>query len=86
MISPPLLRLPNFNIPFVLETDACNTGLGLVLMQEGRPIAFYSQCLAPRSNALSVYEKDALAILHALKKWRHYFLSNKVIIKTDNKH
>jgi hypothetical protein len=32
---------------------------------------------------LSVYKKEALAILHALKKWRHYFLSNKVIIKTD---
>jgi hypothetical protein len=52
-------------------------------MQEGRPIAYYSQCLGPRSLALSVYEKEALAILHALKKWRHYFLSNKVIIKTD---
>jgi hypothetical protein len=35
MTSPPLLRRPNFSIPFVLEKDACNTGLGAVLMQEG---------------------------------------------------
>jgi hypothetical protein len=83
MSRPPLLRLPNFSIPFILETDACKSGLGAVLMQEGRPIAFYSQCLGPKTNAQSVYEKEALAILHALKKWRHYFLGNKVIIKTD---
>jgi hypothetical protein len=83
MSTPPLLRLPNFSIPFVLETDACSSGLGAVLMQEGRPIAFYSQSLGPKMSAQSVYEKEALAILHALKKWRHYFLGNKVTIKTD---
>jgi len=52
-------------------------------MQGKQPIAFYSQCLGPKTNAMSVYEKEALAILHALKKWRHYFLGNRVIIKTD---
>jgi hypothetical protein len=83
MSNPPLLRLPNFAIPFTLETDACSSGIGAVLMQEGRPIAFYSQCLGPKTNAQSIYEKEALAILHALKKWRHYFLGNKVVIKTD---
>jgi hypothetical protein len=83
MSSPPVLKLPDFTIPFVLETDACKSGLGAVLMQEGRPIAFFSQCLGPKTDAMSVYEKEALAILHALKKWRHYFLGNQVIIKTD---
>jgi hypothetical protein len=65
MSRPPLLRLPNFSIPFILETYACKSGLGAVLMQEGRPIAFYTQCLGPKANAQSVYEKEALAILHA---------------------
>jgi hypothetical protein len=46
-------------------------------------LAFYSQCLGPKTDAMSVYEKEALAILHALKKWHHYFLGNMVIIKTD---
>jgi hypothetical protein len=83
MSTPPLLRLPDFSIPFTLETDACATGLGAVLMQEGRPLAFYSQCLGQKASAQSIYEKEALAILHALKKWRHYFLGNKILIKTD---
>jgi hypothetical protein len=83
MSSPPVLKLPDFTIPFVLETDAYKSVLGAVLMQEGRPIAFFSQCLGPKTDAMSVYEKEALAILHALKKWRHFFLGNQVIIKTD---
>jgi hypothetical protein len=72
MSTPPMLKLPDFTIPFVLETDTCKSGLGAVLMQEGRPIAFFSQCLCPKTDAMSVYEKEALAILHALEKWRHY--------------
>jgi hypothetical protein len=57
--------------------------LELSSCRKKRPIAFFSQCLGPKMDAKSVYEKEALAILHALKKWRHYFLGNLVIIKTD---
>jgi hypothetical protein len=52
-------------------------------MQNGRPLAYFSKCLGPNTSAKSVYEKEAMAILEALKKWRHYFLGNKLIIKTD---
>lgn len=85
MTTPPLLSLPNFQKPFVLETDACATGLGAVLMQDGKPLAFFSKGLGPVNGALSIYEKEALAMLQALKKWRHYFLGNKLVIKTDQK-
>jgi hypothetical protein len=83
MSQPPLLALPNFNLPFVLETDACDIGLGAVLMQESKPLAYFNRALGPKNAAMSVYEKEALAILEALKKWRHYFLGNKLVIKTD---
>ena len=80
MTNPPLLALPNFSLPFTLETDACATGLGAVLMQEGRPLAYFSKCLGPQNSAKSIYEKEAMAILEALKKWRHYFLGDKLLI------
>jgi hypothetical protein len=83
MTTPPVLRLPNFTIPFILESDASASGLGAVLMQEGKPIAFYSKTLGPRAMTLSIYEKEALAILEALKKWRHYLLGNQLTIRTD---
>lgn len=52
-------------------------------MQQGRPLAYYNSALCPRNAALSTYEKEALAILEALKRWRHYLLGNELIIKTD---
>ena len=51
-------------------------------MQESQPLAYFSKSLGPKVAAQSVYEKEAMAILQALKKWRHYFLGNKVIIKS----
>ena len=83
MTTHPLLALPDFSEAFTLETDACHNGLGAVLMQHQRPLAFLSKCLGPRAQAQSIYEKEAMAILLALKQWRHYFLGNHVIIKTD---
>jgi hypothetical protein len=83
MSSAPVLALPNFSLPFHLETDASGSSIGAVLMQQGMPIEFYSQALGPKASAQSTYHKEALAILHALKKWRHYILGNHLIIKTD---
>jgi hypothetical protein len=83
MTTPPVLILPNFQLPFTLETDASGSGLGAVLMQNKQPIAFFSKVLGPKAQAQSIYEKEGMAILEALKKWRHYLLGNKLIIKTD---
>jgi hypothetical protein len=83
MSSAPVLALPNFSLPFHLETDASGSSIGAVLMQQGMPIEFYSQALGPKASAQSTYHKEALTILHALKKWRHYILSNHLIIKID---
>jgi hypothetical protein len=55
MSQPPLLALPDFSSPFHLETDACATSLGAVLMQHGRPLAYFSKCLGPKTGALSIY-------------------------------
>ncbi|XP_075102090.1 putative mitochondrial protein AtMg00860 [Nicotiana tabacum] len=72
MSSAPVLALADFNKPFIIETDACFKGMGAVLMQNGRPIAFFSKALAPRHLGLSTYEKEFMALLSAVDKWRHY--------------
>ena len=64
-----ILTLPDFTKPFVLETDACDTGIGAVISQEGRPLAFMSKALGVKHLGLSIYEKEYLAILMAVDKW-----------------
>jgi hypothetical protein len=85
LTTAPVLALPNFSIPFTLETDASGYGVGAVLMQQGRPLAFYSRTLGVKAITMSIYDKEALAILEALKHWRHYFLGSTLVIKTDQK-
>ncbi|GJS91882.1 reverse transcriptase [Tanacetum coccineum] len=82
MVQAPALALPNFNKPFVVETYAYGVGLGAILQQEGHPIAYMSKTLAPRHQALSTYEKEFLAVLMALEKWRGYLLDRHFVIKT----
>lgn len=86
MVSSPVLAMPDFNKEFVIEADACGTGIGAVLMQSGRPISFFSKALGPKAAGQSVYEKEAIAIMEAIKKWRHYILGGKLIIRTDQKN
>nr|XP_051211101.1 uncharacterized protein LOC127328548 [Lolium perenne] len=70
MVQAPVLAIPDFSQSFVLETDACNTGIGAVLMQNGHPVAFLSKSLCRRNQTLSTYEKECLAIILAVDKWR----------------
>jgi hypothetical protein len=69
LITAPVMALPDFHEPFTLETDASGTGLGAVLMQQGKPIACFSKTLGTKAASLSTYDKEALAILEALKRW-----------------
>jgi hypothetical protein len=61
-----MLALPDFSKPFCLETDASKLGIGAVLMQDGHPIAYLSKAIGPKSQGLSTYEKEYLAILTAV--------------------
>jgi hypothetical protein len=72
LTSAPVLQLPDFSKTFIVETDASGCGLGAVLMQDKHPIAYISKSLGPRQQALSVYERELLAIIYAVQKWGAY--------------
>ena len=63
MLSLPILALPDFNQPFEIETDASGFGVGAVLVQDKRPIAYYSHTLAIRDRAKLVYERKLMVVV-----------------------
>ena len=83
--SAPVLALPDFSLPFAIETDASGTGIGAVLMQKRHPLAYLSKSLGPRSQGLSTYEKEYMAILAAVDQWKYYLQFGEFHIFTDQK-
>jgi hypothetical protein len=79
----PVLAVPDFSKPFVVETDASGMGVGAVLQQQGHPIAYISKALGPKNMGLSTYEKECLAILFAVEQWHPYLQQGEFVIKTD---
>ena len=84
MVSTPVLALPDFKESFVVETDASDIGIGAVLMQKDRPIAFLSKALGDSHKHKSIYEKEFLALIMAVEKWRQYLQRQEFIIRTDH--
>lgn len=66
--------------PHIQDAD---NGIGAVLMQRGQPIAFLSKAIGPKAAGWSSYDKEALAIIEAIKQWKHYFATSSIIIRTN---
>lgn len=67
MTSTPTLVMPDFNNIFIIETDASGDGIGAMLQQQGKPIAFMSQALGVAKKSWSTYTIEMLAIVEAIR-------------------
>jgi hypothetical protein len=79
-----VLSLPDFSQPFILECDASGEGVGAVLMQNRHPIAYESRKLRGPELLYTIYDKEMLAIMHALAKFRQYLVGAKFVVRTDH--
>jgi hypothetical protein len=85
LTSAPVLTQPDMSKPFEVFCDASGTGPGCVLMQENRVIVYASRALRPHEKNYPTHDLELAAVVHALKLWRHYLMSNRCNIYTDHK-
>jgi hypothetical protein len=85
LTTAPVLAQPDIEKTFDVYCDASGTGIGGVLMQDGRVIAYTLRQLQLHEEHYSTHDLELLVVVHALKVWRHYLLGNLVHIYTDHK-
>ena len=84
LTSAPVLAPPDTRKDFVIYCDASRQGLGCVLLQECRVIAYGSRQLRPHEENYPTHDLELAAVIYALKLWRHYLLGNRCEIYTDH--
>eukprot|EP00253_Pinus_taeda_P035941 PITA_35941 len=84
LTTAPILIKADPNKDYVVCTDASKEGVGGVLMQEGKVIAYESRKLKEHDKKYSAYDLELTAVIHALKMWRHYLLGKKFLLLTDH--
>jgi hypothetical protein len=74
LTTTPILRVPDMDVDFLVCTDGSKEGLGGVLMQYGRVIAYISRKLRRHEENYVMHDLELVAIVYALKVWRHYLI------------
>ena len=86
--SAPVLALPDMKLPFVINSDASIESVGAVLQQDRghglQPVAYFSATMSDAERHYPTHEQEMLAIVKAMKHWRHLVAGHKVVVKSDH--
>ncbi|WVZ22325.1 hypothetical protein V8G54_000869, partial [Vigna mungo] len=85
LTNAPVLSLPHFDHTFIVQIDAFVSDMGVVLSQNGHPIAYFSKQFCPKLQKSSTYIRELYVITSAIQKWRHHLLGERFIIQTYQK-
>jgi hypothetical protein len=84
LTTTPILKVSDMDVDFLVCTDASKEGLGGVLMQANQVIAYISRRLRRHDENYVTHDLDLLAIVYALRVWRHYLIGWKFELKVDH--
>jgi hypothetical protein len=84
LTSSPIVRITDQNEDFIVCTDACKEGLGGVLNQKGFVICYESRKLKEHERHYATHYLELEAIVHALRKWRHYLMGKRFELRIDH--
>ena len=84
LCTTPILTLPRPGIEYVVYTDASRRGLGAVLMQEGKVVAYASRQLKEHERNYPIHDLELAAVVFALNIWRHYLYGEHTQIFSDH--
>ena len=85
LVEAPLLKQPISGKEYTLYSDALGIGLGCVLMQDGKVVAYASRQLKPHEQNYPTHDLELATVVFALKIWRHYLYGEKCRIYTNHK-
>jgi hypothetical protein len=84
LMTGPILQMPDFDMPFMVDCDASGIGFGAILHQGEGPLAFFSRPFAARHHKLAAYKRELIGLVQAVRHWRPYLWDRSFRVRTDH--